>query len=90
MVGLPRSSSTAMVTLALGLREEIVKGGKWIRCPFSGPRPLWVGGWAPGLAPAPETEPWGRSWGVREPGPLSLKGLMMDPLLDAYPGPAAG
>ena len=52
--------------------------------------PAVGGGAVPGLAPAPETEPWGCSWGVREPGPPSQKGLMMDPLLDAYPGPAAG
>ena len=90
MVRVPRSSSTAMVTLAVGLREELFKVGTWIRCPFSQLHPLWAGEWAPGLAPAPETEPWGRSWGSREPGPLCLKGLMMNPCLDTYPGPASG
>lgn len=76
--------------LAAGLREELFKGHTWIQCAFSQPRPLWAGGWAPGLAPTPETEPWGRSWGVQGAWAPVTEGTDDESRLDTYPGPAAG
>ena len=54
------------------------------------PRPLWAGDWAPGLAPTPETEPWGRSWGVQGAWAPVTEGTDDESRLDTYPGPAAG